>query len=50
MGQLLVLSRLWFPGLEPSEETMGDALWREKDFWEKMSASVASGIAKAFRG
>lgn len=47
---MLALSRLWFPGREPSEENMGEALWREKDFWEKMSAAVASGIAKAFRG
>lgn len=50
VGQLLALSRIWFPGREPDEESMGAALWREKDFWEKMSLAVASGISKAFRG
>ena len=29
---------------------MGEALWLEKDYWEKMAIAVANGIAKAFRG
>ena len=29
---------------------MGEALWLEKDYWEKMSLAVSNGIAKAFRG
>ena len=47
---MLALSRRWFPLREPSEESMGEALWLEKDSWEKMSMAVANGIAKAFRG
>ena len=47
---MVALSRRWFPLREPSEESMGEALWLEKDSWEKMSVAVANGIAKAFRG
>lgn len=27
---------------------MGEALYLEKDYWEKMSVAVCNGIAKAF--
>jgi len=27
---------------------MGEALWLEKDYWEKMAIAVANGIAKVF--
>ena len=47
---MLARARRWFPLREPSEESMGEALWLEKDSWEKMSMAVANGIAKAFRG
>lgn len=29
---------------------MGAALWREQDYWEKMTIAIANGIAKAFQG
>lgn len=48
MGQMLALSRRWFPLREPSTESMGEALWLEKDYWEKMAIAVANGIAKVF--
>ena len=47
---MVALSLHWFPQRELSEESMGEALWLEKDYWEKMSMAVANGIAKAFRG
>ena len=47
---MVALSLRWFPGRNLSEESMGEALWLEKDYWEKMSMAVANGIAKAFRG
>ena len=47
---MVALSFRWFPQRELSEESMGEALWLEKDYWEKMSLAVANGIAKAFRG
>ncbi len=47
---MVALSFRWFPQRELSEESMGEALWLDKDYWEKMSVAVANGIAKAFRG
>ena len=47
---MVALSLHWFPGRDLCEESMGEALWLEKDYWEKMSMAVANGIAKAFRG
>ena len=47
---MVALSLHWFPGRDLCEESMGEALWLEKDSWEKMSMAVANGIAKAFRG
>ncbi len=47
---MVALSLRWFPQRELSEESMGEALWLDKDYWEKMSVAVANGIAKAFRG
>lgn len=29
---------------------MGEALFLEKDYWEKMSVAITNGIAKAFKG
>jgi hypothetical protein len=50
MGQLMVLSSRWFPGRKISPESMGEALFLENDYWEKMSIAVQNGIAKAFKG
>ena len=47
---MLAISRRWFPQMEPSEESMGEALWLERDYWEKMAIAVANGIAQAFKG
>ena len=29
---------------------MGEALWLEKDHWEKMSIAIANGIGMAVKG
>ncbi|BFR48729.1 hypothetical protein RVX_R17900 [Nitratidesulfovibrio sp. HK-II] len=29
---------------------MAEALWLERDHWEKMTVAVCNGIAKAFNG
>lgn len=29
---------------------MGEALFLEKDYWEKMKIAVSNGIAEAFKG
>ena len=47
---MVALSFRWFPQRDLSKESMGEALWLDKDYWEKMSVAVANGIAKAFRG
>jgi hypothetical protein len=33
-----------------SEDSLGQALFLESDYWEKMSVAVTNGIAKAFKG
>ncbi|EPR43141.1 hypothetical protein dsx2_2501 [Desulfovibrio sp. X2] len=50
MGQYAALSRRWFPSRAVDSESMAEALFLEKDHWEKMAVAVANGIAKAFRG
>lgn len=47
---MAALCRKWFPGREPDAEAMGEALFLEKDYWEKMSVAITNGIAKAFKG
>lgn len=49
-AQLVALSRRWFPGRAVDAEAMSEALWLERDHWEKMTVAVCNGIAKAFRG
>ncbi|WP_034633363.1 DUF6890 family protein [Maridesulfovibrio bastinii] len=48
--QLQLYSAKWFPGREIDTDSMSEALFLEKDYWEKMSVAVCNGIAKAFRG
>lgn len=50
MSQLVVLSLRWFPGRAVDGESMAEALFLERDYWEKMSVAVANGIARAFKG
>lgn len=47
---MAALARKWFPGQPVTTQAMGEAMWMEKDHWEKMSVAVCNGIAKAFRG
>jgi hypothetical protein len=49
-AQLVALSRKWFPGRAVDAEAMAEALWLERDHWEKMAVAVCNGIAKAFNG
>lgn len=48
MSQIFVLCRKWFPGREIDVECMAEAIFLERDYWEKMNIAVANGIAKAF--
>lgn len=48
MGQLLALAARWFPARPTDVETLGTALWLERDYWRKMEVAVANGIARAF--
>lgn len=50
MSQILALHTKWMPGQKMTTESMGTALFLEKDFWEKMSIAVTNGIAKAMKG
>ena len=47
---MTVLAMRWLPGRPLTVRTMGQALWLEKDYWEKMSIAVTNGIARAFKG
>lgn len=47
---MLTLARRWFPGREPDAEAMAEALYLEKDHWEKMAVAVANGIVRALKG
>jgi hypothetical protein len=47
---MAALSRRWFPGRGVTAESMGEALFLEQDYWEKMSVAVTNGIARAFKG
>ncbi|BCS89964.1 DUF6890 family protein [Pseudodesulfovibrio sediminis] len=50
MAQLLALHQKWMPGQETSTESMGTALFLEKEYWDKMSIAITNGIAKAMKG
>jgi hypothetical protein len=47
---MAVFSRRWFPGREVTTQSMGEAVFLEKDFWEKQRIAIQSGIARAFKG
>lgn len=50
LSQMAVFSRRWFPGREVTTQSMGEAVFLEKDFWEKQRIAIQSGIARAFKG
>ncbi|MGB3222524.1 MAG: hypothetical protein WBB23_06965 [Desulforhopalus sp.] len=50
ISQMSVFSRKWFPGREVDSRSMGEAIFLEKDYWEKMRLAVQSGISMAFKG
>jgi hypothetical protein len=45
---MATLARKWFPGREVTTRAMGEAVWLEKDFWEKQRIAVQRGIVEAF--
>lgn len=47
---MALLSRKWFPGRKITTRSMGEALFLEKDYWEKHSIAVTNGVAQAFQG
>jgi len=49
LAQARVFSCKWFPGRSVTPRSMGEALFLEKDFWEKMRIAVANGVATAFK-
>ncbi|MFC6806691.1 DUF6890 family protein [Methylophaga thalassica] len=44
---MLCLVHHWLPGQPINEDTMGEAIYLEKRYWENMSNAVAAGIQKA---
>lgn len=50
LSQMAVFSLKWFPGREITTRSMGEALYLEKDFWEKQKVAMQSGMALAFKG
>ncbi|WP_419174402.1 DUF6890 family protein [Desulfosediminicola sp.] len=50
LAQMAAFTRKWFPGREITVRTMGEALYLEKDYWNKMQIAMQSGITKAFKG
>ncbi|WP_373690884.1 hypothetical protein [Endozoicomonas sp. SESOKO4] len=50
LERVCLLSRKWFPDRVPDARSMGEALYLEKDHWEKMAQAVANGIGKALKG
>jgi len=47
---LITLARRWLPGQPIDSNTLGQALWLEKEHWARMETAIANGIAKAFNG
>lgn len=47
---MAAFSHKWFPGREVTPETMGEALFLEKDYWDKHRVAVTNGVAMAFKG
>lgn len=50
MARVAMLVRKWLPGEAITAQTMAEAMVMEKDYWEKMTAAVTNGVAKAFNG
>lgn len=47
---MAAFSRKWFPGREVTTHSMGEALFLEKDYWEKQRVAITNGVAMAFNG
>ncbi|WP_193219727.1 DUF6890 family protein [Desulfoluna spongiiphila] len=47
---MAAFSHKWFPGREVTPRAMGEALFLEKDYWEKQRMATAAGVAMAFNG
>ncbi|MDK2956529.1 MAG: hypothetical protein PWQ57_2025 [Desulfovibrionales bacterium] len=47
---MIALAGKWLPGRAADARTLGEALWLEQDYWEKMSVAVCNGVVKAFKG
>ena len=45
---MFVFCRKHFPGREIDVQCMAEAVFLERDYWEKMTVAVANGIGKAF--
>lgn len=50
LAQARVFSRKWFPGREVDAQSMGEALFLEKDYWQNMRIAIHNGVTKAFKG
>ncbi|WP_419555453.1 DUF6890 family protein [Photobacterium arenosum] len=50
LAQLLAFRRKWLPGEPDDENSLAQAAWLEKRYWENMAAVMASGVSKAFSG
>jgi hypothetical protein len=50
LSQMAVYSRKWFPGREVTTRSMGEAVFLEKDFWDKQKIAIQNGVSMAFKG
>jgi len=46
LHQTLCLVRHWLPGKEANEQTMGEALYLEKRYWDNMKNAITAGISQ----
>ncbi|WP_410174008.1 DUF6890 family protein [Microbulbifer thermotolerans] len=48
-SQLCAYADKWLPGAEKDEDTLGTALFLERDYWRNFETAVANGIGKAWK-
>lgn len=47
MHQVICLVHKWLPGKPITENSMAEAIYLEKHYWENMRDAIATGINKA---
>ncbi|WP_407681415.1 DUF6890 family protein [Pseudodesulfovibrio profundus] len=49
MGQFYTFHRKWFGERPVTEQSLGEALFLENDYWERMKVAVNNGILTALK-